>query len=122
MDRNTTSLSNNFNNNTSAANARELRCSTRSSSISNADNSSNNIRPVNRQPNSQISDVHASGIEAYNPNRRLDPDVKREMLRLISYADEIDGEKQLFANPVRLADAPGYLDIVRQPMDRSKIR
>ena len=116
-------LSSNFNDNTSAVNARELRYSTRNS-VHNADNNSgsNNNKAVSHHTNSLLSDGNASTMEGYNPNRRLDPDIKREMLRVISYADEIDVDKNLFADPVRLADAPGYLDIVKRPMDRSKIR
>ena len=57
-----------------------------------------------------------------NSNRRLDPGTKREMLKIISYADEIDSEKNIFGAPVRHSDAPNYFEVVQHPMDRSTIR
>ena len=44
------------------------------------------------------------------------------MLKVISHADDIDAVNNIFAEPVRLADAPNYFEVVQYPMDRSTIR
>lgn len=54
-------------------------------------------------------------------NRRIDPDVKRQMLQVVSFAEEIDQEA-LFAEPVTEDIAPGYFEIIMKPVDLSTIR
>lgn len=81
-----------------------------------ADNSSNNHHNNRSMLAEVMEDRNRSST------RRLDPEMKREMLKVISHADDIDAVNNIFAEPVRLADAPNYFEVVQYPMDRSTIR
>ena len=100
-----------------------------SSSSSSSHRSNNNANhssgsSSNSNSNSRNASVLAEVTDDHqrSSSRRLDPGVKREMLKVISYADEIDAEKNIFAEPVRLANAPNYFEVVQYPIDRSTIR
>ncbi len=93
-------------------------------SNNNANHSSGSSSNSNSNSNSRNASVLAEVTDDHqrSSSRRLDPGVKREMLKVISYADEIDAEKNIFAEPVRLANAPNYFEVVQNPIDRSTIR
>jgi hypothetical protein len=53
--------------------------------------------------------------------RRLDPELKRKMLDIVAKAEEED-HMGFFAEPVTEEDAPGYFDIIVNPMDFKSVR
>ena len=52
---------------------------------------------------------------------RLDPELKRKMLEILSKIEEED-YMHFFSDPVNEEEAPGYFDIISEPMDYSTIR
>jgi hypothetical protein len=54
--------------------------------------------------------------------KRVDPDLKRTMLKLVTHADELDASTMYFSTPVTEFEAPGYSEIIHSPMDLSTIR
>jgi hypothetical protein len=55
-------------------------------------------------------------------NNRIDPELKRQMMQIVTSAEEIDSENNFFADPIDLNEAPGYCDIIEFPLDLSTIR
>lgn len=72
---------------------------------------------MNRQTSSRSS--HAS--ESVH-SKRIDPETKQQMLRMLSLAEELDSQYNYFAYPVTEDVAPHYFEIVLNPMDFSTIR
>jgi hypothetical protein len=54
--------------------------------------------------------------------RRVDPEVKRQMLQVVDCADELDQEYNIFAEPVTEDVAPGYFQIIPHPVDLRTVR
>ena len=77
---------------------------------------------------SQVDDIEykkPSLIENSNirkSTQRIDPELKRQMLAIVSLADEIDSKSKFFEFPVDFDSAPGYCDIIEKPLDISTIR
>lgn len=65
---------------------------------------------------------YGAGESSSSHARRLDPDVKRQMLQVVDCADELDAEYGLFAQPVTEDEAPGYFEIVLHPVDLGSVR
>jgi len=58
--------------------------------------------------------------QAFTAPRRIDPDLRKKLLKLIRKVEEED-ESALFASPVTDDIAPGYSKIIKEPMDFEKI-
>lgn len=109
----------------SSTSSSQVQASQSQSSSSNSHRSNHNADSnSSSNSNSNSRNMLADVMEDRNRSstRRLDPEMKREMLKVISHADDIDAATNIFAEPVRLADAPNYFEVVQYPMDRSTIR
>ena len=76
-----------------------------------------------RADRERIRNSTSSALEVHGrPARRVDPDVKRVMLQVVDYADTLDGEYNLFADPVTEDIAPGYFQLIQHPVDLRTVR
>jgi hypothetical protein len=66
--------------------------------------------------------VSAQEASAARSARRVDPEVKRQMLQAVDCADELDQEYNIFAEPVTEDVAPGYFQIIPHPVDLRTVR
>jgi hypothetical protein len=93
-----------------------VESSTQRSLISTS-STSNRARGDQNQVDDDEADRQSSSIHS----KRLDPDFKRRVLKLLYIISEAD-EHQVFAHPITDDEVPGYSDIISMPMDLSTIR
>lgn len=66
--------------------------------------------------------THTEPTSRSNNGRRIDPDLKRLMVQIISHASVLDEKTQAFGEAVDPDESPDYYEIVPNPVDLSTIR
>ena len=97
-------------------NSQENSSTRASRSFNSNNNSSNKAKSGSQSSTNPYDSVISQAFSA----KRIDPDLKKKLLKLIRKIEEED-EGFLFAEPVSDDIAPGYSKIIREPMDLQKI-
>lgn len=93
----------------------------RASTTQNAQNPSGRQRAAEDTSPRDHPQQITSSYSNRSSGRRLDPELRSKMLLIVDSFDAMD-EDRVFCDPVTEDIAPGYFDVIAQPMDTTTIR